>query len=138
MNESLFLVSDSNEVTSPKLKSPGLAGSPIPMIPGMPIMREAGTKHAASMPSSSSPMRRSPPVSPRSMQRGHAHHGPGMAGDKRLTSPKGSKMMRTSSGSDARGNTRKTICISELFTFRKIVTETCTAGDTMGVRKLSK
>ena len=78
------------------------------MIPGMPTMREAGTKHAASMPSSStSPMGRSPPVSPRSMQRGHAHHGPGMAGDKRMTSPKGSKMMRMSSGSDARGGKTK-------------------------------
>lgn len=100
---------DSNEVTSPKLKSPGLAGpSQIPMIPGMPIVREAGSKHAASVASSStSPMVRSPPVSPRSMQRVHAHHGPGMAGDKRVTSPKGSKVMRMSSGSDARGRTRK-------------------------------
>jgi len=96
---------DSNEVTSPKLKSPLAGPSQIPMIPGMPIMREAGPKHAASMPSSStSPMGRSPPVSPRSIQRGHAHHGPGMAGDKRMTSPKGSKMMRMSSGSDARGH----------------------------------
>ena len=96
-------------MTSPKLKSPLAGPSQIPMIPGMPIMREAGTKHAASMPSSStSPMGRSPPVSPRSTQRGHAHHGPGMAaGDKRMTSPKGSKMMRMSSGSDARGKTRK-------------------------------
>ena len=50
-NGSLFLFSDSNAVTSPKIKSPGLAGSSqLPMIPGRSMMREAGTKHAASMP----------------------------------------------------------------------------------------
>lgn len=86
-------------MTSPKLKSPGLAGpSQLPMIPGMPIVREAGSKHPSAPSSSLSPMGRSPPVSPRSMQRG-----PGLAGEKRMTSPKGSKMMRMSTGSDGRG-----------------------------------
>ena len=104
----LFLFSDSNAVTSPKIKSPGLAGqSQIPRIPGRSLMRETGTKHAASMPcTSTQPLGRSPPVSPRSMQSGNAHHGPGMAGDNLVTSPKGYKMMR--SGSDGvRGKTRK-------------------------------
>ena len=91
----MFLFSDSNAVTSPKIKSLGLAGSSqIPIIPGRPLMREAGTKHA-----------RSSPVSPVSMQRGHTDDVPGMTGDKCMTSPKGYKMMP--SVSDARGKTRK-------------------------------
>ena len=106
-NGSLFLFSDSNAVTSAKIKSPGLAGSSqIPMTPGRSVMREAGTKPAASMPrTSTSPLGRSPPVCPRSTQSGHADHGPGMAGNNRETSPEGCQMMR--SGSDARGKTRK-------------------------------
>lgn len=88
---------DSNEVTSPKLKSPGLGGpSQIPMIPGVPVVRELGT---AGPSGSTSPMVRSPSVS-----RAHAHHGTGMPGDKRITSPKGAKMMRMSSGTDPRGH----------------------------------
>ena len=101
------MFSDSNAVTSPKIKSPGLAGSSqLPMIPGRPMMREAGTKHAASMPCrSTSPLGRWLPVSTRSMQSEHAHQGAGMADDNCVTSPKSYKMMR--SGSDARGKTRK-------------------------------
>ena len=101
----LFLFSDSNAVTSPK--SPSLAGSSqIPVIPDRSMMREAGTKHSASISCiSTSPLGCSPPVYPRSRQSGHADHGPGMAGDKRETSPKGCQRMR--SGSDARGKTRK-------------------------------
>lgn len=90
---------DSSELTSPKLKSPGLGGpSQVPSLSGA-IVRQAGT-------GSSSPMVRSPPVSPRSMQRAHVHHATGMPGDKRVTSPKGSmsKMMRMNSGSDTKGH----------------------------------
>ena len=67
----------------------------------MNMMREIGNNVVGS----TSPMVRSPPVSPRSLQRVHAVHGPGMSSDKRMTSPKGSmsRMMRMSSGSDLRG-----------------------------------
>lgn len=104
-----FLFSDSNEVTSPKLKSPGLGGpSQIPMIPGVPVVRELGT---AGPSGSTSPMVRSPSVS-----RAHAHHGTGMPGDKRITSPKGAKMMRMSSGTDPRGT------IKHVMNQKKIIT----------------
>ena len=107
MNGTLFLFSDSNAVTSPKIKSLGLAGSSqTPIISGRPLMREAGTKHAALMPCRSNlPLERSSPDSPVSMQRGHTDDGPGMTGDKCMTSPKGYKMMP--SVSDARGKTRQ-------------------------------
>ena len=103
----MLLFSDSNAVTSPKIKSLGLAGSSqIPIIPGRPLMREAGTKHAALMPGRSNlPLERSSPDCPDSMQRGHTHDGPGMTGDKCMTSPEGCKMIP--SVSDARGRTRK-------------------------------
>lgn len=65
------------------------------MIPGVPVVRELGT---AGPSGSTSPMVRSPSVS-----RAHAHHGTGMPGDKRITSPKGARMMRMSSGTDPRG-----------------------------------
>ena len=84
-------------------------------------MREAGTEHAASMPCRSiSPLGRSSPVSPRSMQRGHFDNGPGMAGDKRMMSPKGYKMMP--SVLDARGKTRKIKSVSEVFIFQQKIT----------------
>ena len=103
----MFLFSDSNAVTSPKIKSLGLAGSSqIPIIPGRPLMREAGTKHAALMPCRSNlPLERSSPDSQVSMHRGHNHDVVGMAGVKCMTSPKGYKIMP--SVSDARGKTRK-------------------------------
>ena len=103
----MLLFSDSNAVTSPKIKSLGLAGSSqIPIIPGRPLMREVGTKHAALMPCRSNlPLERSCPDSPVSMHGGHNHDGPGMAGDKCMTSPKGYKMMP--SVADARGKRRK-------------------------------
>ena len=85
-------------MTSPRLKSPGLAGpSQIPGFSGA-VVKEAGT-------SPPSHLARSPPFSPRSFQRAHAYHGTGIPGDKRVISPKGSvsKMVRMSSGSDPRG-----------------------------------
>ena len=85
-------------MTSPKLKSPGLAGpSQIPGFSGA-VVKEAGT-------SPSSHLARSPPFSPRSFQRAHAYHGTCIPGDKRVISPKGSvsKLVRMSSGSDPRG-----------------------------------
>lgn len=84
------------------MKPPGLEDpSQIPGFSGMNMMREIGNNVVGS----TSPMVRSPPVSPRSLQRVHAVHGPGMSSDKRMTSPKGSmsRMMRMSSGSDLRG-----------------------------------
>ena len=103
----MLLFSDSNAVTSPKIKSLGLAGSSqIPIIPGRPLMQEAGTKYAALMPCRFNlPLERSSPDSPGSRQRGHTDDGPGMTVDKCMTSPKGYKMMP--SVSDARGKTRK-------------------------------
>ena len=89
---------DSTEVTSPKLKSPSLAGpSQIPGFSGA-VVKEAGT-------SPPSHVARSPPFSPRSFQRAHAYHGTRIPGDKRVISPKGSvsKLVRMSSGSDPRG-----------------------------------
>ena len=85
-------------MTSPKLKSPGLAGpSQIPGLSGA-VVKEAGT-------SPPSHLARSPPFSPRSFQRAHTYHGTGIPGDKRVISPKGSvsKLVRMSSGSDPRG-----------------------------------
>jgi len=99
---------DSSEVTSPKLKSPGLGGSSqAPGFFGMTVVRETGNKLVASVPSgSTSSVVRSPSVSPRTMQRVHAQHGSGGPGDKRMTSPKGStsKVIRISTGTDARGH----------------------------------
>ncbi|XP_022780251.1 uncharacterized protein LOC111321587 isoform X1 [Stylophora pistillata] len=88
---------DSNEVTSPKLKSPGMGGPlQIPMIPGVPVVRDLGT----AVPSgSTAPIVRSPPVS-----RAHSHHGTGTPGGKRITSPKGAKLMRMSSATDPTGH----------------------------------
>ena len=76
----------------------------------MNMMREAGNNVVGS----TSPMVRSPPVSPRSFQRAQALHGPGVSGDKRMTSPKGSmsKMMRMNSGSDARGRFRNEMLLT--------------------------
>ena len=154
-NWCLFLFSDSKAGTSPKNKFPDLAEtSQISMIPGRPLMPEAGTEHAASMPCRSiSPLGRSSPVFPRSMQRGHTHDGPGMAGDKRVMSPKGYKMMP--SVLNARGKTRKIKSVSEVFIFQHKITiclswsppprvQTCrftnlfTADYTMKLGKLSK
>lgn len=76
----------------------------------MTVVREAGNKLVTSIPSgTTSPLVRSPPVSPRSVQRAQAHHGSGMPGDKRMTSPKGSmsKAVRMGYVSDARGKETK-------------------------------
>lgn len=94
---------ESTEVSSPKLKSPSLDGSSqMPGLSGLNMVREA---EDSSFPVISS-MVRSPPVSPRSMQRAHTVYAPGVAADKRGTTPKGSmsKMMRMNSGPDGRGH----------------------------------
>ena len=77
------------------------------MIPGVPVVRELGT---AGPSGSTSPMVRSPSVS-----RAHAHHGTGMPGDKRITSPKGAKMMRMSSGTDPRGTIKHVMKIKRFL-----------------------
>ena len=80
----------------------------------MTVVRETGNKLVASVPSgSTSSMVRSPSVSPRTMQRAHAQHGSGGPGDKRMTSPKGStsKVIRISTGTDARGRMRGNIAL---------------------------
>lgn len=94
---------ESTEVLSPKQKSPSLEGvSQMAGFSGLNVVREPG-KSPYGDPSS---MVRSPPVSPRTMHRAHTVRMLGVAGDKRMISPKGSssKMMRMNSGPESKGH----------------------------------
>ena len=96
------MFAESTEVLSPKQKSPSLEGvSQMAGFSGLNMVREPG-KSPYGDPSS---MVRSPPVSPRTMHRAHTVRMLGVAGDKRMISPKGSssKMMRMNSGPESKG-----------------------------------
>lgn len=108
------LFAESTEVLSPKQKSPSLEGvSQMAGFSGLNMVREPG-KSPYGDPSS---MVRSPPVSPRTMHRAHTVRMLGVAGDKRMISPKGSssKMMRMNSGPESKGIMLLTFCCGSVI-----------------------
>lgn len=109
-----FLFAESPEILSPKHKSPSLEGaSQMAGFSGLNMVREPG-KSSFGNPSS---MVRSPPVSPRTMHRPHTVRMLGVAGDKRMMSPKGSssKMMRMNSGPESKGIMLLAFCFESVM-----------------------